>query len=131
MTYLLDTNIVIFFFKGKYQIDEKLLEAGTSNCFISEITLAELKYGALYSSQPQKHLAEVEDFLNSIAVLPITAAIDTFAIEKARLRKAGNLIDDFDLLIGSTAIAHDLTLVTNNTKHFDRLDGLKIEDWIK
>jgi tRNA(fMet)-specific endonuclease VapC len=131
LTYLLDTNIVIFFFKGKYQIDRKILDIGTSNCFISEITLAELKYGALHSSQPQKHLAEVEDLLKSIAVLPITAAIDTFAKEKTRLRNAGNLIDDFDLLIGATAIAHDLTLVTNNTKHFDRLDGLEIEDWTK
>lgn len=129
MNYLLDTNIVIFFFKGKFEIDQKVLAAGMENCFISEITLAELKYGALYSSNPEKHLSEVATFLKSIAVLPISAAIDLFAQEKARLRKAGNLIDDFDLLIGCTAIAHGLTLVTNNTKHFRRLNDLLLEDW--
>lgn len=106
-----------------------MIAAGRHNCVISEITLAELKYGALYSQHPEKHLAEVEKLLQSVVVLPITAAIDDFAQEKARLRKAGNLIDDFDLLIGCSALAHDLILVTNNLRHFDRLDGLVIEDW--
>lgn len=129
MKYLLDTNIVIFLFKGRYGIDSKIIAAEKHNCFISEITLAELKYGALYSAQPEKHLAEVEELLKSIAVLPITTAIDLFAAEKARLRKAGNLIDDFDLLIGCSALAHDLTLITNNVRHFQRLDHLRIEDW--
>ena len=129
MSYLLDTNIIIFFFKGKHDIDRKMAAVGKENFFISEITLAELKYGARYSSRPEKHLLEVEELLKIITVLPITTAIDLFAEEKARLRKAGNLIDDFDLLIGCSALAHDLTLVTNNVRHFARLERLKIEDW--
>ena len=129
MSHLLDTNIVIFFFKGRYDIDEKMDAVGVENCFISEITLAELKYGALFSQKPKKHMEEVEKLLEKISVIPITSAIDVYAQEKARLRKAGTLIDDFDLLIGATAIANILTLVTNNTKHFSRLQNLKLDDW--
>lgn len=55
----------------------------------------------------------------------------TFAAEKARLAKAGQIIPDFDLLIGTTAIVHGMTLVTNNTKHFQRLKGIELEDWTK
>ncbi|MCB9352201.1 MAG: type II toxin-antitoxin system VapC family toxin [Lewinellaceae bacterium] len=131
MSYLLDTNIVIFFFKGRFDIDEKLDAVGIENCFISEITLAELKYGAFFSQQPEKHITEVEGLLKEIAVIPITSSIDLYAEEKARLRKAGTLIDDFDLLIGCTAIANGLTLVTNNTKHFNRLQNIRLEDWTK
>ncbi|MCO6480129.1 MAG: type II toxin-antitoxin system VapC family toxin [Phaeodactylibacter sp.] len=131
MSHLLDTNIVIFFFKGKYGIEEKLDAVGIGNCLISEITLAELKYGALYSQQPKKHIKEIEALLEFIRVMPITSAIDFYAKEKARLRKTGLLIDDFDLLIGCTAVAHGLTLVTNNIRHFNRLQGLKLEDWTK
>ena len=120
---------MIFFFKSRYNIDVKLEAAGIENCFISEITLAELKYGAYFSQNPQKHTNEVDTLLDYVAVLPITSAIDFYAQEKARLRKAGLLIDDFDLLIGCTAIANDLILVTNNTKHFSRLEGIKLEDW--
>ena len=120
---------MIFFFKGRYDIDEKMDAVGVENCFISEITLAELKYGALFSQKPKKHMEEVEKLLEKISVIPITSAIDVYAQEKARLRKAGTLIDDFDLLIGATAIANILTLVTNNTKHFSRLQNLKLDDW--
>lgn len=102
---------------------------GIENCFISEITLAELKYGAFFSQQPEKHTKEIELLLDFVGVIPITSAIDMYAQEKARLRKAGMLIDDFDLLIGCTAIAHDLILVTNNTQHFSRLQGIRLEDW--
>ncbi|MCB0560479.1 MAG: PIN domain-containing protein, partial [Phaeodactylibacter sp.] len=110
---------------------EKLDAVGIENCFISEITLAELKYGAFFSQQPEKHITEVEGLLKEIAVIPITSSIDLYAEEKARLRKAGTLIDDFDLLIGCTAIANGLTLVTNNTKHFNRLQNIRLEDWTK
>lgn len=122
---------MIFFFKGRFDIDEKLDAVGIENCFISEITLAELKYGAFFSQQPEKHITEVEGLLKEIAVIPITSSIDLYAEEKARLRKAGTLIDDFDLLIGCTAIANGLTLVTNNTKHFNRLQNIRLEDWTK
>ena len=113
MNYLLDTNIVIFFFKGKQNVLDKIKAVGIDNCYISEITLAELKYGAAFSQNPTKHNTQIEQFLQYISVIPITNAIDKFATEKARLRRAGQLIDDFDLLIGATAIVNELTLITN------------------
>ncbi len=131
MSYLVDTNIIIFFFKGKYQIQNKIATVGIQNCFISEITLAELRFGAYNSSAVEKHLKEVDELLNWINVLPIFPAISTYGEEKARLRKAGTIIDDFDLLIGVTAIENNHIMVTNNTKHFSRIKGIQLEDWIK
>ncbi len=129
MKYLLDTNIVIFFFKGKFEIEEKMDAVGITNCLISEITLAELKFGAENSGNVEKHRSEVDELIETVQVLPITSALDIFAKEKARLRKQGLPLDDFDLLIAATAIANGITLVTNNVKHFSRIEGLTIEDW--
>lgn len=131
MNYLLDTNIIVFFFRDKHNITEKLDEIGIENCFISEITLAELKYGAANSQQPQKHTKEIEQLLEFVSIIPIASSIDLYATEKARLRKLGTPIDDFDLLIGCTAIENEMMLVTNNTKHFQRLNNVQLEDWTK
>ena len=73
----------------------------------------------------------INNFIRRIQVLPILNAIETFAKEKARLRKTGNMIDDFDLLIGATAIADNMILVTENEKHLSRLTGIQIENWIE
>lgn len=127
--YLLDTNICIFFFKGRYEIDKKIESAGLENCFISEITLAELKFGSENSGNPAKHRKIVNEFQRNFQILPIFNCLDIYAKEKTRLRKQGTPIDEFDLLIGATAIENDLVLVTNNTKHFVRLDSIKLEDW--
>ena len=62
-------------------------------------------------------------------IIPIFGALDFYAKEKARLRKLGTPIDDFDLLIGATAVTNELIIVTNNTKHFTRIDLIEIEDW--
>ncbi len=129
--YLLDTNIVIFLFKGRFQLDEKIDSVGNDNCFISEISLAELLYGAEKSNRSEYHHNLIATFLQKIQVLPIFGTLDIYAKEKARLEKAGTRLDDFDLLIGATAIGNDLTLVTNNTAHFQRMDNIKLEDWTK
>ena len=131
MKYLIDTNIVIFFFKKKFGLLEKFQKAGADDCVISEITLAELKFGAENSSKPEKHRKEVDDFVSVISVLPITPSIDVFALEKTRLQKNGTPVDNFDLLIAATAITNGLILVTNNVKHFDRFPQLIMEDWTK
>ncbi len=127
--YLLDTNICIFFFKGKHRLDEKIRQVGLGNCFISENTLAELIYGAENSGNPEKHREIVQAFQENIQILPIFNSLSIYGKEKARLRKAGSLIDDFDLLIGATAMGNDLMLVTNNTKPFARIESLELEDW--
>jgi tRNA(fMet)-specific endonuclease VapC len=115
--------------KGLYDLNEKFDKVKPENCFISEITLAELKFGVENSQKPEKNKKALDIFLSGIQIIPIFEALDTYAKEKSRLRKAGKSIDDFDLLIGSTALALGLTMVTNNTQHFDRIKGLKLEDW--
>ena len=127
--YLIDTNIAIYYMKGKFALNKKFDLVSTDNCFISEITLAELKFGVENSEKPDKNRKALEDFLTAIYVLPIFHSLDLYAKEKARLRKAGTTIDDFDLLIGVTSIMHGLTMVTNNTDHFKRINGIDLENW--
>ncbi len=130
MKYLLDANICIFFFRGRYNINERINTAGIENCAISEITLAELVYGAEFSSNPKKNHGLISDLTEQIVVVSIFDSILEYGQQKARLRKQGTLISDFDLLIGSTAIANGLTMVTQNTKEFERLKGIELENWV-
>ncbi|MBK6479884.1 MAG: type II toxin-antitoxin system VapC family toxin [Saprospiraceae bacterium] len=127
--YLLDTNIAIFYMKGKYNLDERFGNITPGNLFISEITLAELKYGVENSEHTEKNRKVLDLFLTGVKILPIFHALDLYAKEKVRLQKAGTRIDDFDLLIGTTAITHNLVMVSNNTSHFKRIKGIKLEDW--
>lgn len=128
--YLLDTNICIFLFRGKYEINNKIAEVGWDKCYISEVTVAELKYGAECCSRPTENKAILDDFLHKIRIIPFVTAIDKYAKEKARLRKAGCLIDDFDLLIACTAIVNGLVMVTDNEKHFERISRINVENWV-
>lgn len=127
--YLLDTNICIYFIKGLYDLKSKFKEVGPENCFISEITLAELKFGVAKSQAKKKNQRALENFLTGVQILPIFPALDIYASEKARLQKSGKVIDDFDLLIGATAVSFDLVMVTNNTNHFKRIKDIKLVDW--
>lgn len=105
---------------------------GIKNCYVSEITMAELRYGAENSLNPSKHHEILDNFLKKITLIPITNSLLIFAKEKVRLRKVGTPVhDDFDLLIGATAIQHNLTLVTDNVKDFERLRGIRIENWVE
>lgn len=127
--YLIDTNTVIFYMKGKFDLDTKFDNILSENIFISEITLAELRFGVEKSEKAEKIKKALEDFLTGVQILPIFHSLDLYAKEKARLQKAGTPIDDFDLLIGVTSVSHKLILVTNNTKHLKRIKGIKLEDW--
>ena len=127
--FLLDTNICIYFIKGLYELKSKFEDVGPENCFISEITLAELKFGVAKSQTKKKNQQALENFLSGVQILPIFPALDIYASEKARLQKSGKVIDDFDLLIGTTAVSFDLVMVTNNTNHFNRIKDIKLEDW--
>lgn len=115
--------------KGLYELKSKLEDVGPENCFISEITLAELKFGVAKSQAKKKNQRALENFLTGIQILPIFPALDIYASEKARLQKDGKIIDDFDLLIGSTAVSFDFVMVSKNTNHFKRIKDIKLEDW--
>ncbi len=117
--------------KGRFNLGNKFNKISSDNIYISEITLAELKYGIENSEKPKKNRKVLDNFLTGVNILPIYHSLDLFAKEKARLLKTGNLIDDFDLLIGVTSVQHNLVMVTNNTKHFERIKGIELEDWTK
>ena len=91
--------------------------------------MAELKYGVENSKTPELLRPIVEAFIPKFAVIPVYDALDVYATEKARLRKQGQLLDDFDILIGATAIANKMTMVSNNQKHMSRLTGINLQDW--
>ena len=131
MKYLLDTNICIYYLKGLYNLKEKIDSIGSDNCYISEITLAELKFGVENSEQKNKNRKVLDIFLNGIKIVPIFNSLDFYAIEKSRLRKKGKTVDDFDLLIGASSVSNNMVLVTNNIKHFKNIKGIKIQDWTK
>jgi tRNA(fMet)-specific endonuclease VapC len=117
--------------RGRFSLEAKVREVGKSNCFLSEITIAELKYGISSSVNPEKHRKTLEAFIIDYEVVPIFPALDIYAKEKARLRRLGSLIGDFDILIGATAISNGMKMVTNNVQHLGRLEGIVIEDWTK
>lgn len=127
--FLLDTNICIYFIKGQFDVHRKIKAVGVENCLLSEVTIAELKYGVENSVQKEKNRKNIEAFIAKFDILPIFPVLDIYAKEKARLKTKGRMLDDFDLLIGTTAIFNNLTLVTKNVSDFNRLDGIVIEDW--
>lgn len=130
MNYLIDTNICLHFFKGRFCIKERIEKIGYDNFAISEITLAELIYGAEKSQHISKNMKVVEYFAEKIEIIPIISSLKIYGKEKARLKSLGKAIGDLDLFIGSTAIANNMIMVTRNTLEFERLSGIKVENWI-
>lgn len=134
MSYLLDTNICIYLFKGAGSVETRINQVGISTCFLSEITIAELMFGVENSAPDRRfaNQANLEWLYQAFTgrVLSIRHGLPVYAQQKARLRRAGRPVGEFDLLIGATAIAHNLTLVTRNTRDFVNLDSIRLENWI-
>ncbi|OPX25461.1 MAG: twitching motility protein PilT [Candidatus Latescibacteria bacterium 4484_107] len=131
MSYLLDTDICIYWLNGREEIKRKVKEVGENDLNMAIITLGELRYGAYYSERVDRNLKRIDDFLGKIKVIPLNeASMDKFGQIKADLRRQGKLIEDLDMLIASVAIVKDCVLVTNNTNHFKRIAGLKLENWL-
>jgi tRNA(fMet)-specific endonuclease VapC len=129
--YLLDTSICVFLFRNNQDVVKRLNRISCERCFICDVVLAELRYGAYKSSRTEENLKLIDDFVKEIKVLPFADSIDVYAQEKLRLKNSGKPIEDFDLLIGCAAKAAGLTVVTHNVKHFSHIEGLNIEDWVK
>lgn len=129
--YLLDTNICIFAFRDKHGINERIELCGAKKCFVSDVTVMELRYGAYNSLKTKENLAVIDDFLKKVKVVPFATVIDAFCQEKVRLQRMGKKLDDFDLLIGCAAKVNDLIMVTDNEKHFDRIEGIRVENWVE
>jgi tRNA(fMet)-specific endonuclease VapC len=132
-SYLLDTNICVFYLRGRFDIDKKIDAVKWENCYISEITMLELKMGAELSLQKDgiDRSEQLNRFFSDINILPIADAIDLAAKEKIRLRLAGTPCEDnFDLLIACSAIANNMICVTDNTKDFHRFQNIQLENWV-
>lgn len=130
MQYLLDTNICIFFLRGRMQLDKIIRQKGLENCFISELTVFELKFGAQNSGNPEKSHKAVNNFITGLTIIPIFGVVEKYAEMKVLLRRKGTPVhDEFDLIIGLTALVNDLVLVTDNLKDFKYIPDLTIENW--
>jgi len=128
--YLLDTDTIIYILKGNRVVENNLQRHYHDPIKISVITLMELYYGAYKSQKVTSNLAKIKTLQNSLEIIPLGQEIaEIFGIQKANLEKRGTSLDDFDLILGCSALAHNLTLVTNNSKHFKKIEGLKLTNW--
>jgi tRNA(fMet)-specific endonuclease VapC len=131
MKYILDTNICIYWLKGNENIEKKILSAGIDNISISFINLSELYYGAYKSQRIDENIAMIQQLSDHVNVIQSDEAISAaFGNLKAGLENVGLIIDDADIFIAACANVHGMTLVTNNAKHFRRIKGLKLVNWI-
>lgn len=126
--YLLDTDICIEIFKHNSRVLDMVEAVGEENCFVTEITIAELFYGAAKSGRPT-HFGDVDKILQSFDLKPLLPALRLYGENKALLEGQGRMIGEFDLLIGTCAVYHDLVMITSNMKHFDHIPNIQLEDW--
>ena len=132
MKYLIDTDIIIYSIKGNATVQDNIARNKKSALSISVITFGELLFGARKSSFAAKNLATMYRIREIFPVLPIdNPVIETFGEIKAASQKSGKIVADLDLLIAATALTFNMTLVTNNIKHFDKIKGLNLENWSK
>ena len=131
MNYLLDTDICIYWLNGRQPVRDKLLAVGWDEVCICVITAAELYYGAYNSNRVSENLGNAEEFIQNLPLLPLTdPALRKYCELKAELRRIGQTIAEFDLLIASVAVAENYNLVTNNIRHYSRISNLELENWI-
>ncbi len=132
MTYMLDTNICIYVLKrSPIEVYRKFVEHANKDVCISVITLAELQHGVFKSDRIEKNAENLEKLMRIISVLPFeNSCAKEYGKICAHLQKSGTPIGIMDMLIAAHAKALDYTLVTNNVREFERVPGLKIENWI-
>ncbi len=127
MKYLIDTDWIIHGLRGEERVVRKLLELRIEGLAVSVISLAELYEGVYRSTDPVADERSLEDFLSGASVLEVSSEIcRIFGGQRARLRKEGMLIGDFDILIASTCLHHDLILLTDNIRDFKRIENLRM-----
>ncbi len=127
--YLLDTCVCISMFRNEGRVRETLKKIGTQNCFISEITIAELYFGLAKATDKKRKLEDIREVQKLFRVIPVYSSFKEYGEIRHSLEHTGQRVDQFDLLIGATALHHKMTLVTSNLKHFERMEGLTIENW--
>ncbi|MBL1276878.1 MAG: type II toxin-antitoxin system VapC family toxin [Ectothiorhodospiraceae bacterium] len=128
--YVIDTNTLIYFFKGIGNVPEKFLSISPKDIAIPSIVIYELEFGIAKSNSPKKRQAQLSDILSLVNILPFgDKEASLSASIRAKLEKNGTPIGPYDTLIAGTALAHQGILVTNNLKEFSRVPKLKTENW--
>jgi len=128
--YLLDTNTVIYFFKGMGQVADNLLKKAPQDIGIPAVVLYELEVGLGKSHAPAKRRRQLQTLVNLVTVIPFGHhEAESAAKIRSSLEKLGTPIDPLDNLIAGTAIANKCTLISHNSKEFNRIKGLKVVDW--
>lgn len=132
MKYLLDTNICIYIIKQKpISVKKRFQQYELGEILISSISVAELSYGAAKSSYPEKNQQALLQFLAPLELLDFDyAAALQYGHIRAKLEQLGTPISGMDMQIAAQALGQNITLITNNTKEFQRIDGLNLENWI-
>jgi tRNA(fMet)-specific endonuclease VapC len=130
MRFVLDTNTLIYFFKGVGNVPARLLSTPPTDIAIPTIVIVELEFGLAKSKSPHKRRLQLQEFSSSVAILPfgINEAQAAASI-RADLESTGKPIGPYDLLIAASAVSNNAVLVTHNQREFSRIQGLKIEDW--
>ena len=130
MAFLIDSDILIYSLKGEKAVSSNFLKHETDAKYISVISYGELLFGAHNSQKIEKNLAVVYKLRSLFKILEVDQAVmEIFAKLKAQNRKTGRTVDDLDLIIAATALCNNLTLVTNNQKHFQGIPGLMLTNW--
>ena len=130
--YVIDTNTLIYFFKGSGNVSQKLLSIPPKEIAIPSIVVYELEVGIAKSKSPRKRLKQLEEMMSIINILPFTAKeARSSAMIRAQLERKGLPIGPIDILIAGTALAHQAILVTHNVKEFTRIEKLQVEDWYR
>jgi len=128
--FVLDTNTVIYFFKGEGQVSAALLSTPPSDVAVPSVVLYELEYGVAKSKYPEQSKEQLDSFIAHVNLLPFgPQEARTAAGIRADLEKRGQPIGAYDVLIAATALAGQHTLVTHNTREFERIKNLNITDW--
>jgi tRNA(fMet)-specific endonuclease VapC len=130
--YVLDTNTLIYFFKGIGNVDQRILSVSPKDIGIPSVVLYELEFGIAKSSSPRKRQKQLEVLISLVNILPFGEVEARHSANiRAKLEKQGTPIGPYDTLIAGTASAVNGILVTNNTKEFERIDKLKLENWYR
>ena len=128
--YIIDSDTWIEYFRRRGGVDKHIAETPAEQIFASEVSIAELTYGALHSKAVEKHLKEPKEIEETFTVLPLGDWVRDYAEIRQALASQGIAVGDFDIMIAVTARHFDLTVVTHNTKHFSMMPGVKCVDWV-
>lgn len=128
LRYLLDTDWVIHYLHGRQDIVKRVHALSEQGLALSHVSLTELYEGVYFSSNPSSNEFGLHDFLRGVTLLGIDEEVcKVFGQQRGRLRKMGKAVGDFDLLIGATGLRYGLTVLSNNRRHFELIEGLTIE----